>query len=223
MAYREWLRKAFPHAAEPALSETQRHAQALSYRAGETVIRQGDPSDRFYIITAGEVTVSQRDEAGREAVLATLGPGQFFGEVGLLADTPRTASVRAGSDRAVHAETDLEVLALDREAFRGLVEAVAGEGEGAGPGPEDRPEAGGATWEGAWEDAVRSACHTLVSARGAIQAIDLTGGRWVRVDPGRLLRLTSLARRTATEYGLQVRVGYTDDRPVLHIATRPSA
>ena len=219
MPYREWLRKAFPHVAEPTLGEAQRHVRTLRYRAGETVVRQGDSADRFYIITHGDVTVSHRDEAGREALLATLGPGQFFGEMGLLADTPRTASV--------HAATDLEVLALDREAFRGLLEPPAGEAGGAGPpsgpGREDGPEASAASWEGAWEDAIRSACRTLARAHGAIHAVDLTGGRWVRVDPGRLLQLTDLARRTAMEYGLQVRVGYTDDRPVLHIATRPSA
>jgi CRP-like cAMP-binding protein len=219
MPHREWLRKAFPHLAEPALSETQRHVRTLRFPAGETVVREGDSADRFYIIKQGDVTVTRRDETGQDAVLATLGPGQFFGEMGLLADTPRTASVQA--------RTDLEVLALDREAFRRVVEQAGGEAEGvgsfAGPGREDRPESGDASWEGAWEDAVRSACHALTRARGAIQAIDLTGERWARVDPGRLLRLTDLARRTATEYGLQVQVGYTDDRPILHIATRPSA
>src|SRR5215207_4692740 len=110
MPYREWLRKAFPHLAEPALSETQRHVRPLRFRAGETVVREGDSADRFYIIKQGDVTVTRRDETGRDAVLATLGPGQFFGEMGLLADTPRTASV--------HAKTELEVLALDRETFR---------------------------------------------------------------------------------------------------------
>jgi Cyclic nucleotide-binding domain len=219
MPHREWLRKAFPHLAEPALSETQRHIRTLRFPAGETVVREGDSADRFYIIKEGEVAVTRRDRAGREAALATLGPGQFFGEMGLLEDAPRTASV--------HAKTDLEVLALDREAFRRVVEQGGGEAAGVGPlaepGREDRPGSGGASWEGAWEDAVRSACHTLIWGHGAIQSIDLTGQRWARADPGRLLRLTGLARRAATEYGLEVRVGYTDDRPVLHIAARPSA
>ena len=218
MPHREWLRKAFPHLPEPALSETQHHVHPLHFRAGETVVREGDSPDRFYIIKHGDVTVTRRDETGRDAVLATLGPGQFFGEMGLLADMPRTASV--------HATTDLEVLAPDREAFRAVVERSEGEAEGVGsftgPSQEDRPESGGTSWEATWEEAVHSACHALTQAHGAIQSIDLTGGRWARVDAGRLLRLTYLARRTATEYGLQVQVGYTDDRPVLHIATRPS-
>ena len=219
MPYRAWLRKAFPHLAEPGLSEMQRHVRPLRFRAGEAVLRQGDSADRFYIIRHGEVTVTQRDETGRDAVLATLGPGQFFGEMGLLADTPRTASV--------HARTELEVLTLDRETFRRVLGqppgAAAGVGSFAGPSQHDGPESSGASWEGAWEDAVHAACHTLTQAHGAIQSIDLTGERWARVDPGRLLRLTDLTRRIATEYGVQVRVSYTDDRPILHIATRSSA
>lgn len=112
--YDEWLARAFPHLPAPALAEATSRLQSLRFAPGEAVVRQGDPADRFYIITRGEAEVLQRDAAGREAHLRTLGPGQFFGEIGLLAHTPRTATVRATSA--------LEVLVLDREAFRGLVE-----------------------------------------------------------------------------------------------------
>jgi hypothetical protein len=113
-SYDEWLAKAFPHASEQELAQTTHRLQTLRYAAGDTVVRQGDAADRFYIITAGEVGVTRKQEAGQEVELATLGPGQFFGEVGLLAHRPRTASVRA--------RTDLEVLALDREDFGRLVD-----------------------------------------------------------------------------------------------------
>lgn len=72
--------------------------------AGETVIAQGEAGDRYYLIVAGTARVT-RD--GRE--VAILGPGQGFGEIALLRDVPRTATVRAVDD--------LEVVALAREPF----------------------------------------------------------------------------------------------------------
>lgn len=113
--YNEWLAKAFPHVAEDRLVEATSHLQALKLSAGATLVRQGDAADRFYIITQGEVAVTHRDEAGQENPVATLGPGQFFGEMGLLANAPRTATVTA--------RTDVEVLAMDRNTFSGVVDS----------------------------------------------------------------------------------------------------
>ena len=64
--------------------------------AGETVIRQGDPADRFFVIADGGFTAI--DEAGGERVLREMGPDDVFGEIGLLAGAPRTATVRAMTD-----------------------------------------------------------------------------------------------------------------------------
>ncbi len=71
---------------------------------GREIIRQGDPGDRFHLIRAGEVEVTID---GR--IVRTQGPGEFFGEIALLRDTPRTATVRA--------TTDVELLSLAREPF----------------------------------------------------------------------------------------------------------
>ena len=58
---------------------------------GQTVVQQGDPGDRFYVVLEGMLAVAQ-DERGERRVLR---PGDYFGEVALAMRIPRTASVRA--------------------------------------------------------------------------------------------------------------------------------
>ena len=100
----------------PATLETlaSRVARAR-FTTGEEVMRQGEPGERFYVIAAGEVEVLEDDVRVR-----TEGPGDFFGEIALLRDSPRTATVRALSD--------LELLALGREDF---IPAVTGHADSA--------------------------------------------------------------------------------------------
>ena len=82
----------------------------VSVPTGTEVVRQGDAGDRFYLIADGEVEVVHDG-----AHVATLGPGQYFGEIALLEDVPRVATCRA--------LTDLELYALERDVF---VSAVTG-------------------------------------------------------------------------------------------------
>jgi len=72
------------------------------------VIRQGDPGDSFYVIVAGEASVTA---AGVQ--VATPGPGDYFGEIALLRNMSRTATVSA--------VTELELLALERRDFLAAV------------------------------------------------------------------------------------------------------
>lgn len=65
-----------------------------SYPAGEAIIRQGEPGIGVYIIRSGRVEVL-KEIGGREEHVATLGPGELFGEISLLTDRPRTATVKA--------------------------------------------------------------------------------------------------------------------------------
>jgi MFS family permease len=100
----------------PVMEALAAALQTVRLSAGEVVFRRGDAGDRFYVIARGEVEV---DVDGREPVF--LGPGDFFGEIALLGDRPRTATVRA--------KTPLEVYALPGEGF---VAAVTGHAESAG-------------------------------------------------------------------------------------------
>lgn len=84
----------------------------VQVNAGDTIVRQGAPADKFFIIVDGEVEVLQ-EEAGRQRSLTHLKRGQFFGEIAILRDSPRTATVRA--------VTPTTLLAMDRDAFRRLV------------------------------------------------------------------------------------------------------
>lgn len=109
-----WLEKVFADLAEPALDELAAHAEKWSFPQGDTVVAEGDAANRFFIITSGEVAVTRISPEGNEINLATLGPGQFFGEVGILAETRRTATVRAIDD--------VELLALSWQEFQDTLE-----------------------------------------------------------------------------------------------------
>ena len=62
---------------------------------GTVVIVEGDPTDSLYIIISGRLKVMMSDAEGKEVILAMLGPGEYFGEMGLIDDSPRSATVMA--------------------------------------------------------------------------------------------------------------------------------
>jgi putative peptide zinc metalloprotease protein len=89
--------------------------EPLTAAAGETIMRQGERGDRFYVVRSGAVRVA-RD--GQE--LARLGPGDAFGEIALLLDVPRTATVTAAEQTSL--------LALDADGFRDVLASYLGRG-----------------------------------------------------------------------------------------------
>ncbi len=83
--------------------------RSVRHPAGETIVRAGGPADKFFVVVDGEVEMSADD--GSTPVV--LGPGQFFGEMSILRDTPRVSTLRA--------RTDATLLAMERDEFRGMV------------------------------------------------------------------------------------------------------
>jgi CRP-like cAMP-binding protein len=79
--------------------------------AGSVIARQGAPADKFVIVVEGEVEVSREGNGEPERVLS-LGPGDFFGEIAILVDTPRTATLTA--------TTDAVLLTMDHDQFRSV-------------------------------------------------------------------------------------------------------
>ena len=99
------------------LADAFSRAAAVDVAAGTVVIREGDPADRFYVIVDGTFDVDQATPDGGSRRLRTMGPDEVFGEIGLLTESPRSATVQAA--------TNGRLLALDAPDFLGLVEAAA--------------------------------------------------------------------------------------------------
>ncbi|HUP01122.1 MAG TPA: redoxin domain-containing protein [Gemmatimonadota bacterium] len=113
--YNEWVARAFPRLTKKALAEASNRLETVKYKAGDVVIRQGDEPDRFYIIVGGEVHVVRHTAGGGFIRLAELGPGEIFGEIGILTEMRRTADVMASSE--------VELLAMDWQDFKGLLDS----------------------------------------------------------------------------------------------------
>lgn len=94
----------------PTIEHLARSLVPVRVEAGQAVLRQGEAGDRFFVIGSGRATITAD---GRS--LRTLEAGDHFGEIALLRDVPRTASVTA--------QTELELYALERDEF---VAAVTG-------------------------------------------------------------------------------------------------
>ncbi|HZF58458.1 MAG TPA: MFS transporter [Rubrobacter sp.] len=92
----------------PAIERVASRLIPMEATAGMPIVRQGEPGDRFYIIADGEVTVSKDDRS-----VASLGGGGFFGEIALLRDAPRNATVTA--------RTWVRLYALERDDFLEVV------------------------------------------------------------------------------------------------------
>ena len=103
---------------QPVVETLARALIPLRVEPGREIFHQGAPGDRFYIVAAGEVEIVTD---GR--VVAVTGPGGYFGEISLLRDVPRTATVRARGE--------VELRALERDDFIAAVTGHAASAEAA--------------------------------------------------------------------------------------------
>jgi CRP/FNR family cyclic AMP-dependent transcriptional regulator len=99
----------FSECSNKELKAISRLVTPVEVRAGKVLTTEGDVGREFMIIASGTATVKRN---GRK--VATLGPGDFFGELAVLAGVPRTATVTA--------ETDMVVEALNRQEFSSLLD-----------------------------------------------------------------------------------------------------
>ena len=90
------------------LIELAKLTEDLEVAEGKVLTRQGQSGSEFFVIVDGEVGVTKDGEEIR-----TMGPGDFFGEIALIEDTPRTATVTA--------KTPLRFFVLTRQAFRSML------------------------------------------------------------------------------------------------------
>ncbi|MEO8431050.1 MAG: peptidase domain-containing ABC transporter [Acidobacteriota bacterium] len=85
----------------------------VSFAFGDTIVREGDPADAFYVLAAGRARIVKKGDGGGEIPLNSLRAGDSFGEMGLLDHSTRTASVRASSD--------VRAWRLDKSVFQALI------------------------------------------------------------------------------------------------------
>jgi thioredoxin reductase (NADPH) len=107
--------KVFPQVPKDVIVRATEGMRVLTFAPGQVVIRKGDMPDALYVVTKGEAVVVERDDNGVERVVNTVKEDQYFGEIGMLRNEPRNATVRA--------RTSLEVIAVSRDSFNMLVKS----------------------------------------------------------------------------------------------------
>ncbi|HET9614499.1 MAG TPA: Crp/Fnr family transcriptional regulator [Candidatus Limnocylindrales bacterium] len=109
----------FGGADDSAIETLVRHLRVRRFRRGETVFHQGDPGDALFVVDKGSVkVVLPSDEGAEPAIVAILGPGEFFGELAILDGSPHSATIVAVEPT--------ETLVLHRDAFLSLIDTDAG-------------------------------------------------------------------------------------------------
>ncbi len=169
------------------LDELARLATRRHFPKGGVIFFENDEGSSFFMIEAGRVKVSILGDDGREVILSMMGPGDFFGEMALLDDEPRSAT-------AIAAETT-ELISLNRSDFQSAV--------------DENPEILRARL-GILLARVRKANHqistlALLDVYGRVARVLLDMAR----DEGKRLRDGSIQFRRATHQEIANRIGTT--------------
>jgi CRP-like cAMP-binding protein len=104
---------------DAVFADMREYMEERVWEAGSVIVRQGEPGRDFYVVAEGQVQIElEHEDPEREPdIIAKLGVGEFFGELSLLTDQPRNASVVAASR--------CRVLSLSRDAFETYLEESA--------------------------------------------------------------------------------------------------
>lgn len=106
----------FKHLSDAERAEVEACAVLRNYPKDRIIVNKGDEANALYVLIEGELAVFLADEDDeREIILNTLGPGDYFGELGLLGEEQRTASVKTLSPA--------KIACIEREAFLAFVAA----------------------------------------------------------------------------------------------------
>lgn len=108
----------FEHLRDADIERIQGFARERSYPKNNVIVFEEDPGDSLYVVLNGQVKVVLIGEDGREVILSTPGKGDFFGEMSLIDDQPRSAHVIAMEDS--------QLLVLRREDFHQCLAAMPG-------------------------------------------------------------------------------------------------
>ncbi|MFQ6023325.1 MAG: Crp/Fnr family transcriptional regulator [Acidiferrobacterales bacterium] len=83
----------FANLSEADLAKLESHAVTKTFPKNSIIINEGDTTDSLYITVSGKVKAFLRNERDKEVILSIQGPGEYFGEIALLDEAPRSASV----------------------------------------------------------------------------------------------------------------------------------
>lgn len=130
----------FKSFSDEELSQINDLLKERRYRKNSVIFEQGDPGDALYIVESGRVKATIRDEDNRERIIALFGEGDYFGEMALITDQPRSATMAVVGDANLlilpkeaferFLATNTQVMAhLLREMTQRVVEASARPGE----------------------------------------------------------------------------------------------
>jgi len=113
---------------EKEASQLASRMKKVSYAAGEVILRQGEEGDSLHILTRGRVRILLTNEAGLSEQVATLAPGDFFGEMSLLTGEKRNATAVAIEevDCFCLAKPDMQALLAERPSLADEISAVLG-------------------------------------------------------------------------------------------------
>ncbi|MEM1426304.1 MAG: cyclic nucleotide-binding domain-containing protein, partial [Cyanobacteria bacterium P01_H01_bin.130] len=113
---RTMLATALPTLNADTIQELLPSIERLKYGPGSNIITAGQEAHSFYIVASGKVEVVMVDGQGQQQIAATLGAGEYFGEIGLLEKRPRTATVRVSSKQTA------EVIILSFAVLQALMD-----------------------------------------------------------------------------------------------------